>query len=307
MSPLFVRYTVTAMYSGIHIIGAACGHGGRDRRAAAGPETLKNAGLAARLEKHGIRADWLDILEQSPQHPGISSLQVVSALNSRLAEKISALVARQFRFVVLGGDHACAVGTWSGVYRAMGDARRFGLIWVDAHMDSHTPATTPSGALHGMPLACLLGYGADELTALAAPGPALLPQHVCLIGVRSYEPEEAELLAGLGVRICFMDDVSRLGMDAVIRQALTIVRTGTAGFGISIDLDAIDPADAPAVASKAPQGLRAETLLDALANADTASGLIGLEIAEFNPSLDHDGKTARLIPQLMAAMLGNGT
>ncbi|MDQ7011890.1 MAG: arginase [Mariprofundaceae bacterium] len=291
------------MYSGIHIIGAACGHGGRDRRAAAGPETLKNAGLVARLEKHGIRANWPEIIESRPQQTGISGLDIVSELNRRLAGQISTLVSEQSRFAVLGGDHACAIGTWSGVYRALGDARRFGLIWVDAHMDSHTPATTPSGALHGMPLACLLGYGADELTSLAAPGPALLPQHVCLIGVRSYEQEEADLLAELGVHVCFMDDVNRLGMDAVMQQALRIARTDTAGFGISIDLDAIDPADAPAVASKVPGGLSASDLMAALKSAGDAPGLIGMEIAEFNPFLDVHDQTLRLIPGLLAAAM----
>jgi len=298
-----VGYTVTAMCSGIHIIGAACGHGGRDRRAAAGPETLKNAGLVARLEKHGIRADWLEIIKPHPQQTESSGLEIVSAFNSRLAGQISILVSKQIRFAVLGGDHACAIGTWSGVYRTLGDARRFGLIWVDAHMDSHTPATTPSGALHGMPLACLLGYGADELTSLAAPGPALLPQHVCLIGVRSYEQEEADLLTGLGVRVYFMDDVNRLGMDAVMRQALKIARTDTAGFGISIDLDAIDPADTPAVASKVPGGLPASDLMAALKSVGDAPGLIGVEIAEFNPFLDVHDQTLRLIPELLAAAM----
>jgi arginase len=204
--------------------------------------------------------------------------------------------------VVVGGDHSCAIGTWKGVASALRARGPLGLIWIDAHMDAHTPQTTPSGALHGMPLASLLGYGDKRLTSLGR-GVQLLPKHVCLIGVRSFESGEAALLRRLGVRVFFMPEVVRRGLTAVMREALDIATTGTAGFGVTLDLDALDPRDAPGVGSPVKGGIRAAELSTALASIQGHPALAGVEIVEYNPQRDRNGVTANVAAGLLEAVL----
>ena len=285
----------------VNILGTACGRGARDERCQHGPRALRRGGLIARLRREGIDAIWGRTLPAPSSETGIPALQAVSGLCNRLAARIDDLVAGGDYFAVLGGDHACAVGTWSGAARGLGDRGPLGLIWVDAHMDAHVPETSPSGTLHGMPVACLLGHGEDALTSIAARGPTLRPEHICLIGVRSFEDGEAALLGRLGVRVIFMEEIVRRGLDSVMDEALGIAVTGTAGFGVSIDLDALDPIEAPGVGSPVPRGLSADALISALNGPQRRSGFIGIEIAEFNPALDGDGVTAGLINDLLIA------
>ncbi|MCH7710887.1 MAG: arginase [Proteobacteria bacterium] len=287
----------------VSILGAACGRGARDERCQHGPRALRQGGLIARLRHQGIDAVWRATLPAPSNETGIPALQAVSGLCKRLAARIDDLVAEGDFFAVLGGDHACAVGTWSGAARGLGGRGPLGLIWVDAHMDAHVPETSPSGTLHGMPVACLLGHGEEALTGFAARGPALRPEHICIIGVRSFEHDEAAFLGRLGVRVIFMEEIVRRGLDAVMDEALGIAVTGTAGFGVSIDLDALDPFEAPGVGSPVPHGLRGDALIPALDRLRRRSGFIGIEIAEFNPALDGDGVTARLINDLLIASI----
>jgi arginase len=169
-------------------------------------------------------------------------------------------------------------------------------------MDSHTPETTPSGAIHGMPLAALLGYGAPELVRVAGFSPKLLPCHLCLVGVRSFEAGEAELLRRLGVRVFFMDEVKRRGLGAVMADALAIARSGSAGYGISIDLDAFNPQESPGVGTPVRDGLHHLGLDRALHGIINDPHLIALELAEFNPERDQGGRTLKLIGDLLAAL-----
>lgn len=152
-----------------------------------------------------------------------------------------------------------------------------------------------------MPLACLLGHGDATLTALGGISPTLLPQHVCVMGVRDYELEEAALLQRLGVRVMFMEELNRRGLHDAWREALAIAGTGTAGYGISIDLDAIDPQDAPGVGTPAQGGIRGAGLAQALCSARDDNALLALEIMEFNPAHDVAQKTAHLIVDLLSS------
>jgi len=284
----------------IRLIGAACGRGAKDIRCAAGPDSLQHGKLIRTLQSRGIHADWKIILHADKKGP--SSLHVVTDMAARLANVVEKEVQQRHLFAVLGGDHACAIGTWSGAARALHRAGPLGLIWLDAHMDSHTPQTSPSGALHGMPLACLLGHGAKVLTELAGEQSALSPSHVCLIGVRSFEPEEKALLDQLGVRVYYMTEVRKRGLDIIMRDAFRHVTKKTAGIGISIDLDGIDLRDAPAVGSPVPGGIRCSELLPVLHWLSHQPGIMGVEIAEFNPALDHREKTAGLICDILTAI-----
>jgi arginase len=222
---------------------------------------------------------------------------------SRLCGELAAAVAAARRLgrlpCVIGGDHTCAGGTWTGVARTL--AGNLGLVWVDAHMDSHTPATSHTGRLHGMPLAWLLGQDDDPLYGLSAG--VLDPEHVCLVGVRSYEPEEDERLRRLGVRVVFMDEVRSRGIDTVLDEAVRIATRGTSGFGVSIDLDVVTPEDAPHVGTPVKDGVTSAGLARALERIPSQPGLAAVELVEYSPRLDRDGSTARVAVDLLDAAL----
>jgi len=231
------------------------------------------------------------------------SLQAVASIAATLARAVARTLAQGDFPLVIGGDHSCAIGTWSGVHAYLGEAARLGLIWLDAHMDSHTFKTSPSQAIHGMPLACLLGEGDSKLTQVLSDRPKVLPQDVCLIGVRSFESEEAALLRSLGVRVYFMDEVRTRGLSAVFHEAVAQVSRCTAGYGISLDLDALDPAEEAGVGSPVPDGLHRLELLAALASVHADRRLLALEVVEYNPHRDIDHQTARAVCELCKSML----
>ena len=170
-------------------------------------------------------------------------------------------------------------------------------------MDMHVPATSPSGAIHGMPLAVLLDCGAPELTSVAKTGPAVHPHHVCLVGVRSFEIEELELAESLNLRFIGIEEVNRRGVADVLAQAQAIAADGTAGYGVSLDIDAFDPLDAPGVGTPVPGGIRAATFLGASSELTRDRRCLGIEIAEYNPRRDESGRTARLIGNLISSGL----
>jgi arginase len=271
-----------------------------DQSCAKGPETLRAGGLIFHLRQAGIEAAWNATLCSTAGRDAVAN---VSAVAQRLARRTEALARRGQTPLVLGGDHSCAVGTWKGIAGALARRGPLGLIWIDAHLDAHTPATSPSGCLHGMPLACLLGYGDPRLTAIAG-GAGLHPRRVCVIGVRSFEAPEMALLNRLGVRIFLMDEVERRGFGAVMSEALAIVRDRTAAYGISIDLDALDPREAPGVGSPVPGGIRAIELQGALARLRGCLAPAALEIAEYNPARDRNDATARVVRALIESLMG---
>ena len=283
------------------LIAVSSGRGAKDGRCAKGPDALRAKGLVPALCAKGQDAAWKKDIPSA--QGGLSQVESVARVCGQLAEAVESLVGNSHFTVVLGGDHSCAIGTWSGAARALSDQGPLGLIWIDAHMDSHVPETSPSGFLHGMGLACLLGYGDERLTDIAGFRPVLKPRHVCLIGVRSYEPEETALLDHLGVRVFLMKDIAAAGLERVLDEAVGIAGTGTAGFGVSIDLAAIDPRDAPGIGSPTPKGLRAEIMLPVLKRLRRQAGFFGLEICEFNPDLDHEGLTAALVESLLIACI----
>ena len=285
----------------IQVVGVASGCGARDTGCEAGADALRTLRLTARLRNHGFSARWADVIRPAAAYRA-DSLKAVRKICVRLARRVQRIVLDNELPVVVGGDHTCAIGTWKGVAQAVQDRGRIGLLWIDAHMDAHTPQTTESGMLHGMPVACLLGYGYPELTAIAD-GASLDPACVCLYGVRSFERGEADLLERLGVRVYFMREIEERGVAATLREALEIVTCASGGFGVTLDLDAIDPGDAPGVGSPAEGGLRACDLLSALAEHGAHPNLAGIEIVEYNPYRDREAVTARLVEQALDALL----
>lgn len=285
----------------VEIVGAACGLGAADPRCETAPDWLRASRLIPRLRSRGLKAAWSGILRPTSRQRA-EPLHAVSQVCERLARRMQDIVRRGNLPLVFGGDHSCAIGTWKGVAQAHAAKGALGLLWIDAHMDAHTPATTPSGMLHGMPLACLLGHGLAPLTNIAA-NTRLDPRYLCLVGVRSFEPGEAALLKRLGVRVFYMHDIERDGLKAVMREALTLVNAGGAGFGVTLDLDAIDPLDAPGTGIAVPGGIRAAQLCNALSLLADHAGLRGIEIVEYNPFRDEQSATAGLISEVIEAIL----
>ena len=282
----------------IELIGAAWGLGGADPGCAQAPEALIPL-LAEGLARCGASAVVGPTL-----HPPPNERRKEAAV-ARLCASLASTVAQAMRQArlpcVIGGDHSCAGGTWAGVARMLrGD---LGLVWIDAHMDSHTPRTSHTGRLHGMPLAWLLGQADDALYGLAAG--VVRPEQISLIGVRSYEPEEKERLDRLGVRVFHIEEVHRRGLEAVLADSVAIATRGTAGFGISIDLDAVTPEEAPGVGTPVPDGIAGAELARALQAVGKRPELVAIELVEYLPRLDPDGRSARVaIEILLAALCG---
>ncbi|MFC1748629.1 arginase, partial [Pseudomonadota bacterium] len=202
------------------------------------------------------------------------------------------------RVAIVGGDHSCAIGTWRGVAR---EAGAVGLIWLDAHMDAHTRYSSPSGCWHGMPVANLLGCEGAQMNGDSR---VISPQNLTLIGVRSYESEEKELLHSLGVKVFTDNDVHRVGFASAMDEALCRAKAGTAGYGISIDLDGFSLADAPGVGSPVVGGLKAAELLEILFLLKDDPALLALEIAEFNPVVDVEKRTQKLLMNILEKLTG---
>ncbi|HXU43865.1 MAG TPA: arginase [Burkholderiales bacterium] len=280
----------------VELIGAAWGLGGADPGCAEAPAALAPL-LAAKLEQCRVPSVPGPMLRPAPNERRRQF--AVSKLCGLLASAVADACRRGRLPCVLGGDHSCAGGTWTGVARTV--EGNLGLLWIDAHMDSHTPGTSHTGRLHGMPLAWLLGEDDDPLYGLASG--VLRPEHVCIVGVRSFEREEAARLERLGVRVFHFEEVVRRGLEAVFTEALAIVTAGTERFGISIDLDVITPEEVPHVGTPVAGGLASGTLALALGRIAAHPALAAVELVEYSPKLDRDGRSARVAVELLAAAL----
>lgn len=283
----------------VRIIGAASGLGAQDQACADGPVAFHRSQAWHELAHHP-RVDWGRTLF-APAADGGGATGRIAGLCRHLADEVEhALRGGEFP-VVIGGDHSVAIGTWSGVARVAGEP--VGLLWIDAHLDSHTPETSYSGAIHGMPLACLLGRGDKRLLNIGLAGVQVSAGHTAVLGARSYEPEELDFLKASGVRIIDSVELAQRGFADCLHEALGIVTAAPAGFGVTLDLDAIDPLLAPGVGSPEPEGLNARDVLEAVSGIAGLPGFRALEIVEYNPDRDRLGITASLISDLVGRVL----
>ena len=287
------------MTTRLRIIGAASGLGAQDRGCADGPVAFHRSQAWHELadEPH---VDWARTLFP-PEMAGAAPVERVAALCRELADEVALTLGNGDFPLVIGGDHSVAIGTWSGVARTVG--RPVGLLWIDAHLDSHTPESSYSGALHGMPLACLLGRGDKRLLGIGVAGAQVDAMHSAVLGPRSFEPEEAALLERLGVRVFAHGEIAERGLAASFAEAATIVAGAPGGFGVTLDLDVLDPDTAPGVGSPEPDGLPLRGLVDGIAALAARRGLLACEIVEYNPDRDRHGLTARLIAGLIGEVL----
>lgn len=276
-----------------------------------GPSAIHLAGLKTDIEQLGHRvvdnfAIGVPSQEMSePGNPRARYLPDITDACTRLADRVEAMLEIGRFPLILGGDHSVAIGTISGLarfYRKRG--KRIGVVWVDAHTDMNTPESSPSGNIHGMPLAVLLGYGPPELVKIAGDQPALDPRHVCVIGARDVDTEERLLVKRSGVRVYTMSELDERGTAVCAREAVQRAIDGTEGVHLSFDLDGVDPEHAPGVGTPVPGGLDLrESHLICEKVAETKR-LLGLEMVELNPVIDTENKTGKLAVWLLLSALG---
>jgi arginase len=298
----------------IEWIAAEIGEGAQETGCKKGPAVLRKRSIET---GRSVPTDWSVVISQPQPAPqahssereesrteGASKLAVVTHFMPHLAHTLETVLARGSFPLVIGGDHSCAIGTWSAVAQAMRGRGEIGLIWIDAHLDSHTPDTSDSQAPHGMPLAALLGYGAAGLTHVYGWGAKLQPANVVVIGARSYEPDENELLNRLGVRVMAIEEVMSRGMAQCMAEAIAIVSRNTVGYGVTFDVDGLDPLDAPGVGSPVDNGIRLIAAVEALAQLAHDPRLLAFELVEYNPDLDDAAHTtATVCEALLDAVL----
>ena len=207
--------------------------------------------------------------------------------------------------LVLGGDHSIAVGTVSGVSESFRrQQKKIGLLWFDAHADFNTPDISPSGNVHGMPMAAIMGYGPIELTHIFGFAPKIQPEHAVQIGIREVDPDERQLVKKSGIRVFTMKDIDKRGIGAIMDEALSIVTTGTAGFAVTLDADFLDPYESPGVATPVRGGADYREAHLAMEMIADTSKMVSFEITEINPILDVHNKTAQFGMELILSAFG---
>ena len=288
----------------LQLIGAEVGEGASDGGCKWGAAALRERGIQLALSATGRVVTWGDPVTAQPLRAS-SRLDAIEHFSLRLAASVERTLREGKQPLVLGGDHSSAAGTWSGVAQFLRPVGRLGLIWIDAHMDAHTPQTSDSQAPHGMPLAALLGHGSDGMAALYGWRGKLLPHNVVVIGARSYEPAEAELLAALNVRVMTMEEVLDRSFAACFEEARNQVKRDTVGWGLTLDLDGLDPLDAPGTGTPVETGIRLADALQVLAGCGQDRQFVGMELAEYNPLRDFGGRTAMAAIQLACAVMAS--
>ncbi len=298
-------------HSHIAIVGAPMDLGAGRRGVDMGPSALRVAGLNEKLQKLGYDVqDWGNVVvdqpESLPSGPSHARFlpQIVHtcARLSQLVEK----AADDGRFpLVLGGDHSIAAGTLAGMSRFFHKTgKKLGLIWIDAHADMNTPESSPSGNVHGMPLACAIGLGPHELSHLAGYCPSIHPNNVAIVGLRSVDQIEVANVLGAGVHPFTMRDIDERGMRAVIADAIRFASDGTQGFHLSFDMDAVDPSEAPGVGTPVPGGITYREAHLAVETICDSTRMTSMEVVEVNPVLDIANRTALLGVELVTSAMG---
>ncbi len=297
--------------SKIKVIGVPLDLGGDRRGVDMGPSAIRAANLNARLRS--LRYEVEDagnvpvtLPEMKPfGNRRAKYLDEIAETCQRVARQVRGVLRRGFAPLVLGGDHSIAIGTVAGVSKYFRDRKKHvGLLWIDAHADMNTPQTSPSGNVHGMPLACCVGIGPRELTHLLGYAPLVRPENVALVGVRDVDVLERPHVRHSGVRAFTMRHIDERGMRAVMEEALQIASTDTVGFHVSLDMDYIDPSEAPGVGTpKRGGGTYREAHL-ALEMVSDTGRMRSMEIVEVNPILDVGNRTANLAVELAMSAFG---
>jgi arginase len=298
-------------YLNIAVIGAPLDLGAGRRGVDMGPSAVRVANLNGRLAELGFHVEDLGnvTVVQRESQPECDAnarfLPQIAEICTDLAGMVERALASGRFPLVLGGDHSIAVGTVAGVsnhFRGRGE--KLGLIWIDAHTDMNTPGSSPSGNVHGMPLACCVGMGPVELTRIFGYAPKVDPSNVALVGIRSVDEKERDHVQASGVHVFTMRDIDERGMRSVIAEAIGVVSKGTAGFHLSLDMDAVDPREAPGVGTPVRGGItyrEAHLAMEVLGDTDR---MTSIEVVEVNPVIDEANRTAILAVELVMSAMG---
>jgi arginase len=297
--------------SAVHVIGVPLDLGGGRRGVDMGPSAVRIAGLAERLTALGCKVvDKGDIDSPIPEIKAEGDktkkyIREISKVCTKLHQRSLQSLEEGALPLVIGGDHSLGAGSVGATadYAAARQAR-IGVLWIDAHADMNTPSTTPSGNVHGMPLAALLGQEPFELAKIGTAFPKIRPEHTVLIGVRNLDEAEKIKVRDAGVHVFTMKDLDRIGIAKVMERAIAIATDGTMGLHVSFDLDVCDPAIAPGVGTPVKGGLNyreAHMVMEMLADTDR---LLALDLVEINPILDAQNQTAVLGVELALSALG---
>jgi len=277
-----------------------------------GPSALRIAGITQTVERLGYvvrESGTVPTGAFETTDPGAEEharfLNEIADVAGRVAAVVASDLEKGYLPLILGGDHSLSIGTVAAVarhYRTEGGT--VGLIWVDAHTDMNTPATTPSGNIHGMSLAVLMGHGHPRLLGVGGSRPAVAPENVTVLGARELDDGEKELVRRLGVRVITMSEIDERGIGSCMDEALERANRDTLGFHLSFDLDSLDPHAAPGVGTPVQGGLTYREAHLVCEKTARTQRLVSLDVVELNPVLDHRNHTARLAVGLVASALG---
>lgn len=281
--------------------------GASQRGTTQGPKAILNAGLENKLHSLQIKHTLQElqfppfIEESKSESPTLKHLNENVIVHSKLAEEVYHLSKSGVFPLILGGDHSIAIGTVSGLRK---HHRNLGIIWMDAHSDLNSPHTTPSGNIHGMSLAVNLGIGDPKLTSIGGMKSSLHPKNVVIVGARSLDQGERDLIRKEGITCYTMHDIDKLGMARVMDEAIRISSSGTDGVHLSFDIDSIEPQIAPATGTPVPGGLSYREAHLAMEMLHESSILTSAEIVENNPLFDDNHRSSKLLVDLIGSMLG---
>jgi len=276
-----------------------------------GPSALRVAGLQARLKQLGHQVEDIgnvSVKQAEEQHYGEKRAKYLNEIAETcrgLAEFTERTLSEGFLPLVLGGDHSIAVGSFSGVSKFFRkQSKKVGYLWLDAHGDMNTPESSPSGNVHGMPLAALMGYGAPELVELLGYQPKVEARYVSLVGIRDLDSRERRLVKESGVHAFTMRDIDERGMREVMSEALRFAGDDTAGVVVSLDMDFMDPGDAPGVGTPVRGGVTYREGHLAMEMIADSEAMVAFELVEINPVIDLHNKTALLGVEMILSALG---
>jgi arginase len=295
----------------VHILGAPLDLGAGRRGVDMGPSALRLTHLGARLEELGLQVTDEGNVEVAVAEaidsgdPRARYLREVVASCGQIFERVLASVRAGAVPLTLGGDHSVAAGSVAAVaahHRSRKE--RIGLLWIDAHSDLNTPETSPSGNVHGMPLAAIMGLGPTALAELGGPGAKVRPENVALVGIRAVDEREKQNIRAAGVHVYTMADIDRRGISVVFAEALARTLDGTAGVHVSLDVDGLDPEIAPGVGTPVRGGLSYRESHLAMEMVADSARLVGFDLVEVNPILDAHNATALLGCELVLSAFG---
>lgn len=295
----------------VSILGVPLGYGASMAGVDMGPAALRVARLHQRIAELGYEVNDLgDLRLERPKSLAqptdkLKYLKEITNACEKLADEVHDILTSGALPLVLGGDHSIAMGSLAGgsdYCRQRNET--LGLIWFDAHADMNTPETTPSGNIHGMPLAVVLGRGPNQLTAIGGFTPKLDPKYCAHVGARDIDRGERELIRELGVRFFTMREIDERGMSACMDDAIEIASKASGGYAVTFDVDALDPGDAPGSGTLVRGGLTYREAHLGMEKVAEAGGMLSLEVVEINTALDVNNKTAELGVELILSALG---